>query len=93
MEDYPRTLTEFESRFGTEEACRDYLALLRWPQGFQCMRCSHPKRLFPKRGVVALRQVWSPNIRDGRHDISGHPQAAETLVSGNVVGDQPEDRR
>ena len=25
MEDYPRDLLEFESRFATEEACRDYL--------------------------------------------------------------------
>ena len=28
-EDYPRTLLEFEERFGTEEACRDYLFRLR----------------------------------------------------------------
>lgn len=51
MEDYPRTLTEFESRFATEEACRDYLTLLRWPQGFQCLRCGHP-RAYPTRGVL-----------------------------------------
>lgn len=29
MEDYPRTLLEFERRFATEAACRDYLARLR----------------------------------------------------------------
>ncbi|OGT26975.1 MAG: hypothetical protein A2Z17_03980 [Gammaproteobacteria bacterium RBG_16_66_13] len=40
MEDYPRTLRELESRFGTHEACRDYLAHLRWPQGFACPACS-----------------------------------------------------
>ena len=39
MEDYPRTLAEFERRFATEEACREYLAALRWPQGFVCPRC------------------------------------------------------
>ena len=32
MEDYPRTLVEFEARFGREEACREYLVPLRWPQ-------------------------------------------------------------
>ncbi|MFH1739725.1 MAG: IS1595 family transposase, partial [bacterium] len=31
MEDYPRTVLEFEERFATEEACRAYLAQLRWP--------------------------------------------------------------
>lgn len=39
MEDYPRTLPEFEERFATEEACREYLKRLRWPEGFRCPRC------------------------------------------------------
>src|SRR5262249_490786 len=34
MEDYPRTLQEFEARFSTEEGCREYLFRLRWPAGF-----------------------------------------------------------
>lgn len=41
MEDYPRTLLEFEKRFATEEACRQYLFELRWPDGFRCPRCGH----------------------------------------------------
>lgn len=43
MEDYPRTLIEFENRFGTEEACRDYLFKLRWPEGFICPKCGNGK--------------------------------------------------
>jgi transposase-like protein len=39
MEDYPRTLAEFEARFSTEEACREYLIQLRWPEGFRCPHC------------------------------------------------------
>lgn len=39
MEDYPRTVTEFETRFATEEACRAYLVQLRWPDGFRCPSC------------------------------------------------------
>ncbi|HYU44730.1 MAG TPA: IS1595 family transposase, partial [Terriglobales bacterium] len=31
MEDYPRNLKEFEVRFRTEEACREYRLRLRWP--------------------------------------------------------------
>ena len=38
-EDYPRTLSEFEARFSTEQACRAFLAQLRWPDGFVCPRC------------------------------------------------------
>ena len=37
MEDYPRTLQEFEARFSTEEGCREYLFQL--PEGFRCPRC------------------------------------------------------
>ncbi len=50
MEDYPRNLLEFERRFGTEEACRSYLAALRWPAGFRCSRCGSD-RAWPRRGT------------------------------------------
>jgi transposase-like protein len=43
MEDYPRTLQEFEARFSTEAGCRDYLFQLRWPDGFRCPRCGGRK--------------------------------------------------
>lgn len=39
VEDYPRILAELEGRFRTEQACRDYLLRLRWPEGFVCPRC------------------------------------------------------
>jgi transposase-like protein len=38
-EDYPRSLAEFEDRFGTVEQCWQYLFDLRWPEGFLCPRC------------------------------------------------------
>jgi len=43
VEDYPRTLVEFEARFATDEACRAYLCQLRWPEGFRCPRCGAAK--------------------------------------------------
>jgi hypothetical protein len=39
QEDYPATWVEFEQRFNTEEACRQYLLALRWPEGFRCPVC------------------------------------------------------
>jgi len=39
VEDYPRTLAEFERRFAAPEACRAYLVQLRWPEGFRCPKC------------------------------------------------------
>jgi transposase-like protein len=43
MEDYPKTLGEFESRFSSEESCRAYLLQLRWPEGIACPRCGGKK--------------------------------------------------
>jgi transposase-like protein len=36
MEQYPHTETEFNAFFATEEACRDYLFKVRWPNGYAC---------------------------------------------------------
>ncbi len=52
MEDYPRTLPEFEARFTSEEACREYLVRLRWPNGFCCLRCGHRKAWATGRGLL-----------------------------------------
>ena len=38
---FPSSLREFQARFATEEACADYLAACRWPEGFACPRCGH----------------------------------------------------
>src|SRR5574337_1758542 len=51
MEDYPRTLAEFEALFSSEAACRDYLFQLRWPDGFRCPRCAHEKAWPVGRGL------------------------------------------
>lgn len=41
MENYPRNILEFEEQFASEDACREYLFQLRWPDGFRCPRCQH----------------------------------------------------
>ena len=51
MEDYPRNLAEFEARFSTERACREYLIRLRWPDGFRCPQCGGRKS-WPVREVL-----------------------------------------
>jgi hypothetical protein len=34
MPEYPKTIEEFEAMFPTDEACRNYLCQIRWPNGF-----------------------------------------------------------
>jgi ribosomal protein L37AE/L43A len=43
MADFPRSLSEFEQRFGDEAACAQYLAAARWPDGFVCPGCGRTK--------------------------------------------------
>src|SRR6516165_1835010 len=43
MTDFPRSLIEFQQRFGDEAACAQYLAAARWPDGFVCPRCGGGK--------------------------------------------------
>jgi len=38
MEEYPKTMQEFQDSFTTEDGCREYLLRLRWPEGFRCPR-------------------------------------------------------
>jgi transposase-like protein len=52
VEDYPSTLAELEARFGTEQACRDYLLKLRWPEGFVCPRCRKTSAWATKRNLL-----------------------------------------
>ena len=40
-DDLPQDLPTFITRFGTDEACRDYLFRQRWPDGFRCRACGH----------------------------------------------------
>src|SRR5713101_6859120 len=50
MDDFPRTVAEFEARFATEDACRAYLCRLRWPDGFRC-RCGDTNAWWTARGL------------------------------------------
>src|SRR6202030_408313 len=43
MTDFPRSLIEFQQRFGDEAACAQYLVAARWPDGFVCPGCGGGK--------------------------------------------------
>lgn len=39
----PTTLFEFQNQFNSEEACHNHLYMMKWPNGFQCPKCSHTR--------------------------------------------------
>lgn len=55
MQEYPQTIIEFRERFATEQACKDYLAELRWPHGFLCPQCEQKRAWEMRRGLYWCR--------------------------------------
>src|SRR6516164_219127 len=63
-------LRQFQSDFATEEACEQYLAACRWPEGFICPRCGH-RRAYE----LANQRRWQ--CAGCRHQVS--------LTAGTVL--------
>lgn len=65
-EEYPKDQLEFDERFGTDEACREYLERLRWPEGFVCPRCQHRKAWRDGRGrQMCARCLYPVSVTAG----------------------------
>ena len=64
---------EFQERFASEEACREYLFASRWPDGFRCRRCGtseigtmHRRRLvWQCKGCGAQTSVTAGTVMHG----------------------------
>jgi transposase-like protein len=50
---FPANLRQFQVQFASEEACQDYLAACRWPDGFVCSRCGHQRAY-----AIMKRRSW-----------------------------------
>jgi len=67
---FPKSLLQFQSEFATEEACQQYLAACRWPDGFVCPRCGHRHAY-----NIEKQRLWQ--CAACRHQVS--------LTSGTVL--------
>ena len=56
QEDYPKTTLEFNQRFSSEEACRDYLIQVRWPEGYRCPGCQGRKSWVNSRHLLVCSE-------------------------------------
>jgi transposase-like protein len=71
--DYPGTWQAFEAWFPDDEACRAFLARVRWPQGFRCPRCegeeawTTARRLWVCRRCGRQTSVTAGTIFDRSH--------------------------
>ena len=69
--EYPETMQEFFERFPNDESCRQYLARIRWADGFRCASCGHEHAWKKSRGTYRCATC--------RHDTS--------VTAGTVFGD------
>ena len=56
-----RSLREFQRQFASEEACQEYLAACRWPDGFKCPRCGNQR-------AYVMTRLWQ--CAACRHQVS-----------------------
>lgn len=52
QENYPKNFEEFIDRFQSEDDCYDYIAQIRWPDGFVCPRCQCSKAWETNRNLL-----------------------------------------
>lgn len=71
MSGYPRTAVELRDWFATEEACRNYLVQLRWPEGVRCPDCG-------------ATEVWSMTVPFYRCADCGYDF---TVTAGTLFAD------
>ena len=78
--DFPKTLAEFHARFRDETACRTYLAVSRWPEGYRCPRCQHPEVYEIVGGLLSLHGNFQRSGGEsGRPGKSGFTPLARNM--------------
>lgn len=58
-----QNLLEFSDRFKTDQDCKEYLAGIKWKEGFKCVKCNH--------GAAQVRKDFSRTC-----NICGHTESA-----------------
>jgi hypothetical protein len=85
---FPKTLRQFQIDFATVEACQQYLAACRWPDGFTCPRCGH-KRAYEigEPEAPPVHKMPAPGFVDIRDSPSQDQGSTDPLVLGSVSDD------
>ena len=66
MKQYPANMADFMDMFPTEDACLEYLSVVRWPDGYQCLRCGKGDYWGKARGLFTCRACgYEASVLDG----------------------------
>jgi hypothetical protein len=77
----------------SDDACREYLRQLRWPEGFVCPRCDGKRSSPVRSALMRCHDLPVSGIGDWWDYLSGHPYRSSSFVSRHVVGEHTEERR
>ena len=88
--DYPRTFQELQAWFPDDRACLQYLARLRWPDGFVCPSLN--PRVADGEGQVDVRGLRPADVGDRGDDLPSDPDAVVDVVRGHLVPYVAEER-
>lgn len=78
---------EFQKRFSSEEACEEYLFLLRWANGFVCPKCGCIEYYILKTTQeITAQSMQTANISYSRNNNGQKPFRITDLVFGNISG-------
>ncbi len=93
IEEYPRNQMDLEAKFSTEEACREYLFRLRWPDGFSCPNCGNAAEPKINRKILLRCAACShqASVTAGTIFQDTHTPL-DSLVSRYLVGNYAEER-
>jgi transposase-like protein len=55
MKQHPLNMIDLMDMFPNEEACLNYLSIVRWPEGYACLKCSSKSHWKKARGLYSCR--------------------------------------
>ena len=55
---------DFKNKFNSEEACREHLFKMRWPDGFKCPKCEHDRANTENEISIVLPDVYFEKSED-----------------------------
>lgn len=55
MKRYPADMADFMDMFPSEDACLEYLSIVRWPDGYKCLRCGNGAYWKKARGLFSCK--------------------------------------
>ena len=91
-EDFPCSEVEFENRFSTEQACRDYLINMKWPDGFHCRNCGHKEYWISAKYLYICTRCETPHSLTAGTVMHATKKTIDLLVQSHVVVHNPQVR-